>query len=345
MRNFCIAFTFVLLFTGCIRTSTTQKKDIISPFFLQHNGTQLGVLPDLGGTVVFLSDKDGNNILKSDRNLWYLHKDELPTMSSCEEPIALNGHTVWLGPQEDWWAQQNVDPRMKRKKPTWPPDPYLTLGKYTILDKSDSSIVLESQPSPFSGIQFVKTITITGPGKIDFHVKATNIRNTPVRWDLWMNTRVEGQCTCYVPVTGIDGIKQIKGDQSDRVYSIFYTTENGYFTYLPAQTPPGDTKTTSKAFLIPTNPMIAVFNNGTLFVKRFAPYSSESIHPDQAPVEIYVEHHSDSKKDMVELEHHSPYRTLEPGESMEDSETWEIYSYNGSPDRKTQTEFLKGLEE
>lgn len=332
-----------LLCTSCIRPQPVGEWKGSTPYFIQYRDVQLVILPDLGGTVVMLSDRSGENIFRSDRPKWYTKAEDMPSMSPYREPLPVNGHTVWLGPQSDWWVQQSVDARMRRKAPAWPPDPYLTMGRYAIKERTDSSVTLVSSESPYSGIRMEKKIAVLGKGKVSVHVIATNVRSKPVRWDIWQNSRLKGDAVCYVPVSGISGIKKISSPRGQQPSPLFYTIIDGLFTFPEPYFPENSSDISTKAFLIPDAPSIAAFTGNMLFIKKFPSYPDSLIHPEQAPVEIYLRRSSDKEKDILELEHHSPYRILQPGESMEDYEEWEIHPYEGPKNVQDQIAFLKKM--
>ncbi len=78
-----------------------------------------------------------------------------------------------------------------------------------------------------------------------------------------------------------------------------------------------------------------------LFIKKFPSYPDSLIHPEQAPVEIYLRRSSDKEKDILELEHHSPYRILQPEESMEDMKNGEFIRMKVLKMYRTKLLFLK----
>lgn len=338
-----IASLFILFCISCIRPVRNGEWRGSSPYFIQCKDVQLVILPDIGGTVVLLSDRSGENLFRSNRSKWYTKAEDMPPMVPSQEPVPVNGHTVWLGPQSDWWVQQSVDPRMRRKAPEWPPDPYLTMGRYTIQERTDSSVTLKSPESPFSGLQIEKKIVVHGKGKVSIHVRATNISTKSVRWDIWQNTRLKGDATCYVPVSGINNIKKISSPRGQQPGPLFYTITEGFFTFLEPYFPENYSDIWSKAFLVPDTSFIAAFTSNMLFVKTFPSYPDSLMHPAQAPVEIYLRRSSEPDKDILELEHHSSYRNLQPGDSMEDFEVWEIYPYNGPHTPQDQISFLRKI--
>jgi hypothetical protein len=67
-----------------------------------------------------------------------------------------------------------------------------------------------------------------------------------------------------------------------------------------------------------------------MVVMTFDYVEREQIHPGQGFVEIYKKVSVDPEEDLLELEHHSAYVTLQPGESHELKEHWMIHNYQGA---------------
>ena len=102
-----------------------------------------------------------------------------------------------------------------------------------------------------------------------------------------------------------------------------------FFTFRPCL-PSGNKKSAwAKAFLFPDQPFIAAFSEKQFLTIGFESHTPGLIHPDQAEVEIYNSITPDKKDALLELEYHSAYKQLKPGESMEAWEYWEIKAYPG----------------
>jgi len=115
--------------------------------WISNGDVKAGILPDVGGRVVYLSLKGKENILTSDSTLWNESSAARPEIASTTPFKAYNGHIVWLGPQAGWWTQQNEDTAKRNRADVWPPDPYLIYGGYTVLSQSDSSLVMQGPES------------------------------------------------------------------------------------------------------------------------------------------------------------------------------------------------------
>ncbi|MBD3240684.1 MAG: DUF4380 domain-containing protein [Chitinivibrionales bacterium] len=304
---------------------------IQSPLCIINNGTTtVGVAPKAGGRVVLLCRDGGENVLKVDPVLLNGHRwrGKVTPLSRFEQ---WNGHTVWLGPQSDWWRYQQVHPRRRSKAAVWPPDPFIEKAAYTVTHRDEHRISMRSPESPISGVRLDKTVEVTPDGAVRFRVTATNTRAQPLSWDLWLNTRVDGYARCYVPFNG-DGRCRIEGPRVKRKVKaevIAHENCDGFFTFVPQRPSPHVPKRWAKAFLHPSDGLIAAFRGRDVLLIRFPRHEEDAIHPKQALVELYNAVSHDRDDALLELEYHAPYRTLEPGASMTAEQTWELHPYSG----------------
>src|SRR5690606_39998906 len=57
---------------------------------------------------------------------------------------------------------------------------------------------------------------------------------------------------------------------------------------------------------------------------------SDVIHPEQGQVELYLDYQPDNPEgNVMELEVHAPYKTLQPGEVMHAHKVWTVLPYEG----------------
>jgi len=292
---------------------------------IRDGGVEVGVIPDLGGMVASLHVVGMSNILKVDRTLW----NQPPTVHRTFDPNsrwkANNGQIVWVGPQSEWWTHQNKSPKRRKAKSIWPPDPYLDHGNFEIIERSDKELTLLGPKSEFTGVQLTKTIKVED-GIVYFDVSATNIRRTRVSWDLWLNLRVDGYASVYVPVADEEKVR-IEGKETvTRDMSVFYY-DQGYCS-IDARIPlPTKKERFAKAFIKPKKGAMAAFAKSQALIIRFKRHPAELIHPEHSLVELY-NYTSNVREDaLTEMEYHSPYVTLEPGETMEVSQQWEVYNF------------------
>lgn len=291
--------------------------------WISNGDVKAGILPDVGGRVVYLSLNGKENLLASDSTLWNEPFAARPEIASTTPFKAYNGHIVWLGPQSGWWTQQNEDTAKRNRADVWPPDPYLIYSAYSILSQSDTSVVMQGPESKYSGVQLTKAITIDANGKVTFDVTAKNIRNEPVSWDLWLNTRLNGYATCFVPISDTADIREEATEDEKKVKPEF-SVNKGYFTIDP--TAPSEQKEmrVGKYFIHPGANYMAAFYNEQVLLFSFNLPAKEDVHPEQAAVEIYNITTHKAGDALLEMELHSPFKTLQPGEEISSGLTWQL---------------------
>jgi hypothetical protein len=338
-----VAIGFIAL-PAFIQCGHAQKKNNAKAtdalIMLQNGGVRVGVLSQVGGTIVFYQKDNSQNLLEADSALWNEPDNQKPVPNAFSAWKAYKGHTVWVGPQSEWWTHQTMNLVRRDQKAIWPPDPYLIFGDYKIEHQTRNEIVLSSPKSPVSGVRLIKSISIDTTGTVTIKATAVNIRDEAVSWDVWHNTRVNGFAHCYVPVQ--EGLpNRVKANFNFMSDSIAYAFVNGFFTYQPSMPRGGKPEGSSKSFLFPEHPYMAAFDKGFVFLIRFHDYHIGQLHPEQALVETYNCVSRDAKNTVLEMEHHGPYLTLKPGESMSVTEIWEAIPYNGANTIEAQTAFLK----
>lgn len=300
---------------------------------------EVGVIPDLGGMVALLHIIGKPNILKADPALW----DEPPKIRRKFGPnhpwTAYNGHIVWLGPQNEWWTHQNKSPKKRRERAVWPPDPYINNGYYEVIERGGTEVVMRGPKSEFSGVQLTKSIKIKN-GKVLFNVSALNIRDEPVSWDLWLNTRVDGYAMCYAPASSMRKIRVDVPDGEGGDEGCVFSLDGGYFSVEPRKPSNGKNRRWGKAFIQAGKGVTAAFTSSQALIIRFKRHAPALIHPEQALVEFYNITTRNREDALTELEYHAPYKTLAPGESMEAEQVWEIHPFKSKPSREECVAFL-----
>lgn len=314
-----------------------QKNQIT---FIENKNIRIGILPAVGGRVVSLSFNGSGNLLLSDSLKWNESDEKRIRPDPFQDFKTYNGQIVWVGPQDEWWLHQSVNNLRKMQKANWPPDPYLEFGKFNITGLSCNSIEMVGPESPVSGLQLNKKIKIDENEITKFQVCAKNIRKVNVSWDLWLLTRLPAKSVCFIPIDKTKDFR-VEGKETEHSEVLPVDTSLGYFSFVPVNPDSGKFNRYGKAFIYPKFPFIAAFTNGFLMVIRFKKFEKCSIHPRQALVEIYNDVNNSSEEGLLELEYHSAYLTLKPGDKMETWETWQVIPYNGLNDRKSQIEFIK----
>jgi len=334
-------FTCIILFAckQSIKNKSPLPESAKNLIVIENGGTRIGILKEVGSTVVFFQKDGSENLLESDPKLWNEPDSTRPKVTPFTDWKAYNGHTVWLGPQSQWWTQQASNQTRKNEKAVWPPDPYLILADYDVIEQTETSLKLKSPKSPVSGVCLTKEISIDKRGKVNFTATATNIREEEVSWDLWMNTRVNGYARVYVKSEPFLPNRTSNG-VNETTDSVDYVYNEGFFTFHPAVPRNGKKEAFTKAFLFPEKSFIAAFDKGFMFLIRIHEFHVGQLHNEQALVELYNLTTPEGKNTLLELEHHGPYLTLKPGESMSLTETWEAIPYKGKDTDNEHIDFI-----
>jgi uncharacterized protein DUF4380 len=275
----------------------------------------VGVLPRIGGRVVLLRRPGGVNALLSNPARW---SDE-PTPAAGAEFVPYNGHITWVGPQSGWWTDQDVNPARRDAAAPWPPDPWLIYAPFRVEAQTPTTVRLVGPDSPVCGLRLTKEVELADSGVVTLRVAAQNIRQRPVTWDIWTNTRLPGDCPAFVPVEPSGDWRVEPADAA-----LLHRIGDGGFTFDVQAASQGDTNATAKAFIHPARGEICAASPGGRFVKRAPIVPQADIHPEQAFIEVYQDVDSAGGPGLLELEMHSALQTLAPGESMRFEETWEL---------------------
>jgi hypothetical protein len=291
--------------------------------YIENGGVQVGIATKVGGTIVFLSQNGSPNILKSNEEYWEL--TEKVTAETDFKPIC--GHTVWLGAQSEWWTQQTLNEEKRKTADVWPPDPFCTLGEYSIIEKTSSAIILQSPKSEVWGVTMQKIIAVNPDGSIFIKAAIQNVTNKPLTWDIWFNTRLDGWAKAYVKTTEEQcRVEPVLNENSQEMPFSFV---GDYFTYNPCKPQAHKGARSSKAFIYPTEPRIWGVTQSHIVAISFEKHKAAEIHKEHALVEIYNHtEHSDTNA-LLELEYHSPLVNLQPDETAEAWQVWNVFDYDG----------------
>ncbi len=303
---------------------------------LRNARAVLGVWLEAGGRVAVYRANDGRNVLYGDPDQWSRPEAIPPPGHACHF-VPYHGHVVWLSPQSLWWSQQTVNASRRERKAIWPPDPYLDRGAYRVTERDATSVTLVSPESPVSGVCLTKRYQLHDDGSVALSYTLRNIRNEPVSWGLWSNTRVAGTQYAYVPVTETGLCPRVEGHLPLR--------QREGFVYLDAATsvPDGQDDVSGKLFLQPRAGVVATFGRGHCFLKAAPLPAPGEVHPDHEFVEIYQRLHRRENDSLLELEMQGVYRTLKPGESLSFSETWRLLPYDGTNEPAAHLRFLQPI--
>lgn len=311
---------------------------------LENDLIALEVTPELGGRGLAFSLKGHPNLLKTGEALTTRPK---PEVSATADDIGYLGHDVWVGPQSQWWVQQDANPERREAKANWPPDPFLAFADTRIVERTPTRLVLEGADSPVSGVRLRKTFQLSAgrPDTVEVRVTARNIRDTDIAWDLWFNTRTPSFTRAYVPVSGNEDVR-VQSSTGQGIAPLLPRTEHGLFSLDRPALAEGMSARRGKVLIQPSAGWMAGFASGQLFLIRFPHQPRSRIHPEQGQVELYLDDPADADADaaagLLEMEVHAPYRTLKPGEEMEVVEWWTVMPYDGPDTREAQVAFLCG---
>ena len=302
--------------------------------YISNADVTVGVIPEIGGTIVFVSKNGSPNLIKSNPDLWNVAKK--PQVDENTEFVPYCGHTVWLGPQKEWWIHQDINQERKKSAAEWPPDPYLYIAEYEVIENTPSAIRMRGPHSPISGITVEKEIAVNPDGSVFVQATVINTGKAACAWDVWHNTRFDGMCRMSVSVENQD-VKVVPVLNDNSTEMPFEMIE-GSFSYCPQKPPKYYEERSSKTFIYPSQPEISVETNGYLFTIYFEKHKKTEIHPAQGLVEIYNHTEHSEGNDLLEVEYHAPYKTLNVGESMSAWEVWRIEKQNDMEIKKIETE-------
>ena len=331
--KYCMGLALLFLSTNAMAVEVIR---------LENPTIALDVTPELGGRGLAFSLKDHPNLLKVGEAV---QSQPAPMVSATADDIGYLGHDVWVGPQREWWTQQNVNPDRRDAKANWPPDPYLGFANTRIIEQTPTRLVLEGVDSPVSGVRFSKTYALSDErvDTVEVSVSARNIRDADVSWDLWFNTRTPGTTRVYVPVAEQADVRVQSFTDTDTdtgIGPLLPRIEDGLFSFDRSPLPDGMVARRGKAFVQPAAGWMAGFSENQLLVIRFPHHDISRIHPAQGQVELYLDDQLDTQKSLLEMEVHAPYNTLAPGEEMHATEWWTAMPYDGPNTREAHAVFL-----
>ena len=328
---------FYLMFAPAVLSATDNIKTIK----LTNDAIELSLTPAIGGRLLsaHLVDKP-NFLLLGDA----VNTQPDPAVTPSANNIPYLGHETWVGPQSQWWQHQSANEARRAAKAVWPPDPYLVLAKYKVVEQTPHKVVMQGPDSPVSGVALTKTYSLVdgNPHQIDLEATATNSRDTAVNWDLWFNTRVPYSTFVYVPVANM---KDVRVEHfSDRTYDgLTHNVSNGLFA-LENTMPTNKQGRKGKVFIQPAKGWLAAFRADQVLIIQFPLQPASAIHPEQGQIELYQEFlNAQLDQGLLELEVHAPYKTLAAGASMSASERWTLLPYNGEATPAAHRAFLDKL--
>jgi len=296
--------------------------------------------PDAGGRILSVSRNNQPNFLKLGDAV-EKHQELLPDANTGFLPYF--GHEIWFGPQSEWWVHQTLNEPRRKMKAEWPPDPFSSLIRNQLISQSAEKIVMKSPGSPINGLEVEKTFSLVegNPNQLDLWVKAKNIRDTDVAWDIWFNSRTFPQSRIYAPIDSSTEVRTNYWDSPDAA-PLNYEINQGLLSLKLENPPAGKSQLKGKVFFQPSEGWFAAFNQQQLLIVQFPWQSVEKIHPKQGQIEFYMEYSpTNDKLGILEMEVHSAYKKLKPGEEMQARERWTLIEYPGDGSVDAQRKFLQ----
>lgn len=306
--------------------------------YISNADVRLGIHVKKGGTIIYLSKNNSENLLCANKELW----DTSIAVTLDTDFMPLQGHTIWLGPQSEWWTQQNYNLIKKEEKSVWPPCPIITLDEYSVVSSTDWYVKIQSKHSEIWGVTIEKEIAVNPDGSVFIQVTVINTSDSIKSWDIWHNTRVPGYNRAYIKTSNENcKVVPVLNKQSTEMP---YNFMRDFFTYEPEPPTQDYSERSSKAFIYPEEPCIYAFSQNHMLRIAFEKHMKNEIHPEQGLVEIYNHTEHTEKNALLELEYHSPFKKLSPGEQMQAWEVWNVEPYEGDYNQEAHIEFITNLE-
>ncbi len=287
---------------------------------LRNGGARLEIVPDAGGRVIGFSREGSPNFISANPR-WLAGEVEVPEPAFDAKWIQLDGHVVWVGPQSAWWQRNDDLPY----RVVWPPDFWLEFGRFEVVERTESSIVLEGPFSPLAFVRVRKEYAVGADGTASMRYTITNPTDEDVAVDIWSNTRVVPEADVLVEYRGERSVKL------DYEFNAKRPADPLQYEFVGDAVRPRHREQSAageifygKLAVETEGTRIAAFADGWVFVKEAERATPEG---GSAPGHTFVEVFAQRKPDgggYLELEFHGAYGVLRPGESREFGERWRI---------------------
>jgi len=309
-----IVFVVLLLVSALVNAEPAFHR-------LHNQYLTLELTPSLGGRITHFSLPGEDNVLNVvEKNL----RAEEPPVGLEYGHFDVRGHIVWLAPQSAWWRRQDLNPERRDRGYIWPPDPYIALAKNHLLEASAARIELKGQESSISGMRIDKLVRLVEEGRaVEQVISAHNVLKKTNPWGLWFNTRVPLHSRIFVPVDESSHVrkKQISPKSAGRVN---FEIQDNIMSIDWDEPAKGAGMVRGKFFIQrPAAGWIAAVTDKQVFFIEFPLHAEESIHPEHAQVELYVEE-KENGDGIIELERHTPYVQINAGDAIQASERWRV---------------------
>lgn len=316
---------------------------------LKAGGVEAWINLNVGGRLVFFGKEGGENMIKADKSLLEETVQSEIIPDAFTDFVQYYGQEVWIGPQTQWWRHQSINMERRNSPINWPPDPYVSFGKFEVVEKSDSHLVIQGCVSEVSKLSLKKEFVMNDNGLIYCSVEATYHGDGETTIDLWNIVRVAGENEIRI----YGNLKEIDGPTHPFEKKAMGKDENAkfpYYTFCPDEMAKdsvapeigwgGDGQVHSGKFHMNMYlGMIESINRrrGDSLIMGF-PISHANINGEPEPFtpseyhsvgEVYCYHTLDKETSMYELECHDGEVTLKKGESTSTTITLFIAGANG----------------
>ena len=288
MKNYMfVASLITVLFVF----NSTAQKDYIK---ITNGKTTVAVDIEVGGRIMEYS-LNGNNVL-------FLRK---------------GGNSKYTGPDGgrcDFGPEKIVPPRLE----TW-------MGKWELIDKSDSYIKIKSQVAKQAGVYLTREFTLSkNSTHLLFKQSIINISEEPKRYCHWSRTFGEPNGICLAPLN--------PNSRFPKGYMVY--TEKNKLDYSP---PGGPNERIRERVLEimgpPENPKIItdgsegwlayITQDNQLFIKKFEIFE-DKVYGEMTGATVSIWY---NKEGICEIEPIGPWEWIEPGKSISFTENWYLMDY------------------
>jgi len=267
---------------------------------------ELYLVTDVGPRVIDLRPAGGENI-------FFVFEEQLG--KSGEPTLQLRGGwRLWIAPE--------------RFETTWLPDN----EPCEVHRTSENSILVVSPPQKPAGIQKIVSLTIyPDQPRVRVVQKVRNISQRPLTYAIWSLSMMRPGGKAIAPLDQLDP-SELAAIRAVNLWSYAEMTDPRYYwgeklvIVDQSKVPPppegqkGRRDDESKIGIFTRQGWVAYFLDGNLYIKRF-PYLPGATYPDNnSTVEIYSCHR------FIECENLGPLSTFGPGEEIELTEDWYLFT-------------------
>ena len=287
---------------------------------LAAGDVSLVVTPDIGGRVISLKHQDeeiffvqkehqGEVFDFSQVSAWRLEKSKLGFR-------LWGGDKTWIAPQKDWW--DGIPPLA------------LDAGRYrTIVE--DSSVVVQSQVCPETGLEVTRRITLRPDGAIHLRQEIVNKSEDTVRKGIWNVTQILRPFDVYVPSVRSKLRSYHEEDLTLPECQIIVAQEGDW-----CQIPCRDNTLFKIGGMTDAGILLSLRrtkNETIAFLKTFD-FDKTAIYAHRSVVEVF----NARDYDYLEIEIHAPFIPLKPGDGCHHDQLWRLKRFKGavSPDEAYQ---------